>query len=191
MPLERKQALLLCLVVEGQEEKRKLWPCSAVRGGGIPQTTPLPSAPCSANAPGTAVPPVIQIARWLAHRRLISKAGSREGAGASAFPRASKDHGVSFGGPLPQGEQSAALLGSEGGEGDTRALSPTYWMCKSTWWTLIFIQEQILLREKEHVTMFHTEQPGSLEETCRSVPGSGPLFHQGPQMPCLLFLPLR
>ena len=73
------------------------------------------------------------------------------------------------------------------GRVDPWARSPTYWMCKSTWWTLIFIQEQILLREKEHGTAFHTEQPGSL---------AGPsvvswaLSHQGPQMPLPLFLPL-
>lgn len=75
------------------------------------------------------------------------------------------------------------------GQGDARAPSPTYWTCRSTWWTLIFIQEQILLREKEHGTMFHTEQPGSLEETCRfQAPGlfsiRGPKCHSHSLSPC-------
>lgn len=70
---------------------------------------------------------------------------------------------------------------SRWGGGDTGDPSPTYWMCKSTWWTLIFIQEQILLREKEHGT-FHTEQPVGMEETCGSVSSPPKLFSiRGPK----------
>lgn len=47
--------------------------------GRVPPT--LPSVPHSAKAPGMAVPPVVQIALWLSHQWLISRVGSRDGAG--------------------------------------------------------------------------------------------------------------
>lgn len=61
------------------------------------------------------------------------------------LPRANRDSRGQLGGFSSQ----RGGAGVRSGRWVTRALSPTYWMCKSTWWTLIFNQVQILLRETE------------------------------------------